>query len=99
MPISNLLTLRETATALKMHRHTLRKHMRAGMPHLRAPGARKVQFVLAECLAWLSASAAKQAAVAERESVRGRMRRLVAPGPKPLTPSQISPGATAASVG
>jgi len=87
--VRELMTVRETAGKLGVHRHTLRGYMRRGCPFLRASAASKILFDLAEVTAWLSDEAAKQAAVADRESVRGRMRRLVAPAPRTLTRKEI----------
>lgn len=90
------MTLREMVKALtaplghKVDRNTVHAWMRRGLPYLQ-PGGRKgrLWFDVTEVLAWVNAQTAAAEALRERESVRGRMRRLVAPAPRTLTRKEI----------
>ena len=89
------LTLREMVRELtaplgrKVDRNTVHAWTRKGLPYSQ-PGGRKGRFFfdMPAVLDWIAAQNQAAAAIRERESVRGRMRRLVAPGPKPLTRAQ-----------
>ena len=80
------MTLREIAKKLKVDRNTVHAWMRKGLPYAQ-PGGRKghLWFDLPLVEVWASLQASARSALRERESVRGRMRRLVAPAPRALT--------------
>ena len=84
------MTLREIAKKLKVDRNTVHAWMRKGLPYAQ-PGGRKghLWFDLPLVEVWASLQASARSALRERESVRGRMRRLVAPAPRTLTRKEI----------